>query len=216
MDQLIFIVFPEGCEEAGKFDHLNKTLYSLKQSSHEWFKIPAAFLLRLSFIHTYTNHSSSHKIHLLFSFMSTETPSLHPLLVSKMRDKRTTKPTLNAGLLPGRPDMSDGFFRSNWALEMWRIGYKPAHESRQALDLLRSGCGYILIKHPDVAILKVGGRGIHTIRVTAYLHQTRADTHEEHTVFLVLRVELGHNDIHGCLGGSVQRTNINLTIIGQV
>lgn len=148
--------------------------------------------------------------------MSTETLSLHPLLVSKMRDKRTTKRTLNAGLLPGRPDMSDGFFRNDWALEMWRIGYKLAHESCQALDLFRSGCGYILIKRPDVAILKVGGRGIHTIRVTAYLHQTRADTHEEHTVFLVLRVELGHNDIHGCLGGSVQRTNINLTIIGQV
>lgn len=63
MNQLIDIVLPEGCEEAGKFDHLDKTLYGLKQSSPEWFKIPAAFLLCLSFIQTYTNQPSSHKAH---------------------------------------------------------------------------------------------------------------------------------------------------------
>jgi hypothetical protein len=75
---------------------------------------------------------------------------------------------------------------------------------------------YALIKRPDVAILKTLQEGIRTVRIATHLHQTRADTHEEHTVFLVLRVELGHNNVHGRLGGSVQSTDINLAIVGQV
>ena len=120
-----------------------------------------------------------------------------------MRDKRTTEPTLNTGLLPGRSHMSDGFFRSDWALEMRRIGNELAHKSRQALDLFRSGCGCIYqSKRPDIAILERQER-IHTIRVVAHVHQTRAHTQEKHTIFLVLRVELGHDNVHGRLGGSV-------------
>lgn len=50
----------------------------------------------------------------------------------------------------------------------------------------------------------------------AHLYRSWADTHEEHTVFLVLRVELGHNDVHDRLGGRVQSTCLNLEIVDQV
>jgi small ligand-binding sensory domain FIST len=49
----------------------------------------------------------------------------------------------------------------------------------------------------------------------AYLYHSRADTHEEHTVLLVLRAELGHNDVHGCLGGGVQSAVFNIEIVDQ-
>ena len=49
----------------------------------------------------------------------------------------------------------------------------------------------------------------------AHLYHSRADTHEEHAVFLVLRVELGHNDVHGRLGGRIQRTVLNLEIVDE-
>jgi len=39
-----------------------------------------------------------------------------------MRDKCTTIPTVDAGLLPGRPDISDGFVYRGWALEVRGIG----------------------------------------------------------------------------------------------
>ena len=38
--------------------------------------------------------------------------------------------------------MSYGFFRTDWALEVRRIGNELAQESRQTLYLFRSGCGY--------------------------------------------------------------------------
>jgi len=81
------------------------------------------------------------------------------------------------------------------------------------LDLFWSGCGSALVKYPDVSILKTG---IRTIHIVAHLYRSRADTHEEHTVFLVLRVELGHNDVHGRLGGRIQSTYLNLEIVDQV
>ena len=69
------------------------------------------------------------------------------------------------------------------------------------------------MEFPDVSILKTR---IRTIRKVAHLYHSRADTHEEHTVFLVLRVELGHNNVHGRLGGRIQSTYLNLEIIDQV
>ena len=69
------------------------------------------------------------------------------------------------------------------------------------------------MKYPDVSILKTG---IRTIRIVAHLYRSRADTHEEHTVFLVLRIELGYNDVHGRLGGRIQSTYLNLEIVDQV
>ena len=51
--------------------------------------------------------------------------------------------------------MLDGFFRTDWALEVRRIGDELANESRQALDLFRSGWGECISKiDPDVSILK--------------------------------------------------------------
>lgn len=70
-----------------------------------------------------------------------------------------------------------------------------------------------LVKCPDLSILKTRIRTIHKV---AHLYYSGADTHEEHTVFLVLRVELGHNDVHGRLGGRVQSTCLNLEIVDQV
>lgn len=91
------------------------------------------------------------------------TLSLHPLLVSKVRDKRTTKPTLDAGLLPGRPDMSDGSFRTNWTLEVRLIGNELAHESHQALQLFRSGCGHPLIERPRFCNFGKAGRDTYNL-----------------------------------------------------
>ena len=50
----------------------------------------------------------------------------------------------------------------------------------------------------------------------AHLYHSRAHTHEEYTVFLVLRAELGHNDVHGRLGGGIQSTYLNLEIVDEV
>ena len=50
----------------------------------------------------------------------------------------------------------------------------------------------------------------------AHIHHSWADTKEEHTVFLVLCVELGYNDVQGRLGGSVQRSSLNLVIVDPV
>ena len=81
------------------------------------------------------------------------------------------------------------------------------------MDLFWSGCGSVLVESSDVSILKTGIRTIHKV---AHLYRSRADTHEEHTVFLILRVELSHNDVHGRLGGRIQSTYLNLVIVDQV
>ena len=64
-----------------------------------------------------------------------------------------------------------------------------------------------------ISISKTGRR---TIVIVAHLHRSWADAHEEHTVVLVLYVELGHNDVQGGLGGTVQSTDLNLDIVGQI
>ena len=77
--------------------------------------------------------------------MERESPrNLHPLLVSHVRDEGTTKATLDAGLFPRGPHMSDRLLRTDRALEVRRILEQLAHESVQALQLFRSGCGYAL------------------------------------------------------------------------
>ena len=65
---------------------------------------------------------------------------------------------------------------------------------------------YFNLKHRDTC----------TIRGVANFYHSRADTHEEHTIFLVLRVELGHYDVHGCFGGRIQSTCLNLEIVNEV
>jgi hypothetical protein len=81
------------------------------------------------------------------------------------------------------------------------------------LDLFWSGYRSALVKYLDVSILKTR---ILTIHKVAHLYHSRANAHEEHTVFLILRVEFGHNDVHGRLGGRVQSTCLNLEIVDQV
>ena len=54
------------------------------------------------------------------------------------------------------------------------------------------------------------------MRKVAHLHHSRADTQEEHAVVLVLRVELGHDDVHGRLGGSIQRARLDVETVDQV
>lgn len=126
---------------------------------------------------------------------------LHPLLVSEVRDKRTAISILDTSLLPDRPDRANGFFCRDWALEMRRIGRKLAYKSHQSLRLLWSDCEFALVNVPGITILKTAG--IRTARIVAHLHNSRADSHEQNAVLLILHVELGDNDVHGCLGGSV-------------
>lgn len=82
------------------------------------------------------------------SVLDWDTLGLHPLLVSKMRDKHTTIPILDASLLPDRPDRSDGFLCRDWALEMRRIGRNLAYKSHQSLRLFWSNYGHVLAKYP--------------------------------------------------------------------
>ena len=56
-------------------------------------------------------------------------------------------------------------------------------------------------------------RGIRTLVIVAHLHRSWADAKEEHTVFLVLCAELGHNDVQGRLRGSVYSSWLNLVIV---
>ncbi len=62
------------------------------------------------------------------------TLGLQPLLVSMMRDECAAIPTLNADLLPGRPDDWDGFVYRSRALEVRGIGCKLTHESPSRLE----------------------------------------------------------------------------------
>lgn len=57
---------------------------------------------------------------------------------------------------------------------------------------------------------------IPTILKLAHLHRSRAETHEEHAVFLVLSVELSHNNVQGRFGRRVQSTGFNLGIYDKV
>ena len=50
----------------------------------------------------------------------------------------------------------------------------------------------------------------------AHLHDSRAETEEEHAVFLVLRVELGYDDVHGRFRGGIQSTRLHLEIVDEV
>ena len=126
--------------------------------------------------------------------------NLHPLLIAKVRDECTGIPTLDAGPLPERPDRLDGSFYGDWTLEVRRIGLSLAHELHQPLHLFCIHCGYTLVKSPHVAVSRTG---VCTVAKVAHFHHSRAQAEDEHTVFLVLCAELGHNDVQGRLGGSV-------------
>ena len=117
-----------------------------------------------------------------------------------MRDECTGIPSLDAGPLPERPDSLDGSFYGDWTLEVRRIGLSPAHKFYQPLGLFWSHCGYTLVKCPDVSISRTE---VCTVAKAAHVHHSRAHAEDEHTVFLVLCAELGHNDVQGRLGGRV-------------
>ena len=55
-----------------------------------------------------------------------------------------------------------------------------------------------------------------TVAKFAHVHHSGAHTKDEHTVFLVLCAELGHNDVQGRLGGSVQSRTLNVQIVDEV
>ena len=144
-----------------------------------------------------------YSVHLCRSVYPTQlimTPNLHPLLISKLRDECTGIPGLNAGPLPKRPDSLDGSFYGDWTLEVRRIGLNPAHEFHQPLGLFGSHCGYTSVNCPDISISETE---VYTVAKVAHFHHSRAHAEDEHTVFLVLCAELGHNDVQSRLGGRV-------------
>lgn len=49
-----------------------------------------------------------------------------------------------------------------------------------------------------------------------HIHYSWAEAHEEHAVLLVLRTELGHNDVQGGLGGRVQSGDIDVEVVDQI
>lgn len=110
--------------------------------------------------------------------------------------------------------MSNGLFWSHWAFEMRRKGLELGKGFAQALELLRSSCEYILAERSGGVV--IGQEVIHTIRIVTHFHHPRTDTQEEHAIFLVLHVELGHDDVQGRLGGSIQATEIHFGIVGHV
>ena len=64
--------------------------------------------------------------------------------------------------------------------------------------------------------VSIPNTGIGTIRKVAHFYRPRTDTHEEHTVFLVLCIEFGDNDVHGSLGGSIQGTILDLEVVDEI
>lgn len=130
-----------------------------------------------------------------------------------MRDKCIIILTVDADLLSDQSDISNDFVYRDWALEVRDIDWKLAHKSHQALNLFWSDCESALVKYSDVSILKTE---ICIIHIVTHLYRSQADTHEEHIVFLVLRVELDHNDVHDRLEGRIQSTCLNLKIVDQV
>ena len=96
---------------------------------------------------------------------------------------------------------------------MRRIGLSPAHEFHQPLGLFWSHCGYTLVKCPDVSISRTE---VCTLARLAHIHHSRAYAEDEHTVFLVLCAELGHNDVQGRLGGRVYGRILNVKIVDEV
>lgn len=46
--------------------------------------------------------------------------------------------------------------------------------------------------------------------------RSRADTKEEHTVFLVLCAELGHNNVQGRFGRTIQRAYLNVVVVDEI
>lgn len=127
-----------------------------------------------------------------------------------MRDECTTIPTFDTDFLPGRPHDWDCFFHRSCALEVRRIRRDLGHEPHQTLDLFWSCCWHALER---VRILNIE---ILTIRELADLDYSWTHTNKENTILLVLRIELGHDDVHGCLGSSVQSTCLDVEVVNQV
>ena len=119
--------------------------------------------------------------------------TLHPLPISKLRDECTGIPSLDAGPLPERPDRLDGFFYGDRTLEVRCIGLSLAHEFIQPLGLFGGHCRVHISKlSRDFNLEDVG---LCTFAKVARVHHSRAQAEDEHTVFLVLCAELGHNDV---------------------
>ena len=117
-----------------------------------------------------------------------------------MGDECTAIPSLDAGPLPERPDSRDGLIYGGWTLKVRRIGLSLTQEFHQPFGLFWSHCGYTLVKCPDVSISRTE---VCTVAKVAHFHRSRAQAEDEHTVFLVLCAELGHNDVQGRLGSRV-------------
>lgn len=130
-----------------------------------------------------------------------------------MRDKCTTIPTVDTGLLPSRPDDWDCFFYRHWALEVRGVLLEFAHHVHQCFDLFRSGCEFALAEDPDVLMLKTGRL---TTRSVTGVDHSWTNAEEKHPVFLVLRVKLAHNHVHGSFGGGIQSAVLDLVIVNQV
>jgi hypothetical protein len=82
-------------------------------------------------IYDASTHGAVHKL------LSLAPPQgLHPLLVSKMRDERTTVSILNADFLPERHVCLDSFIHGHKALEIRSISRHLPHEAHQTLHLL--------------------------------------------------------------------------------
>jgi len=93
------------------------------------------------------------------------------------------------------------------------IGCDFAHELHHAFNLFWSDYSSVLAQCPDVSILKTG---IHTVVKVTDLHHSRAETHEENAFFFILCIVLAYNNVHGCFGGSIQSTILNLETVNQV
>lgn len=130
-----------------------------------------------------------------------------------VRNKSTTKPSLNGSLLPGLPDLFHRIFGRGWALEVGRILCDCSHKLHQALTLLWSDYGGNQYRRATHRVVEIGLR---TVGVLAHLDHPRANTQEEHAVFLVLGVELGHDHVQGRLGGRVQGTYLNLHQVSRI
>lgn len=141
--------------------------------------------------------------------------NLHPLLVTEVREERTPMATFDTKLFPSRPVSPDSLIDRCRTFEMWRISRNLRTEIHQSLHLCRSNYKHALAR--NFYLRQTRGprtKGL-TIRKVTHIHNSRADTHEQHTILPVLRIKLRYDDVQGSFRGGVDSAVADIEFVDQ-
>ena len=128
-----------------------------------------------------------------------------------MRDERTAISILDADLLPERDVDTCSIFHLVRSLEVRSIFGDCAEETGQALELFRSK----VICTPKLAAVSLQRKCEEHTKSTD-IHNAGTDADEEHTVFLVLRAVLGHDDIQSSFECRVQSGHLDIVRVDKL